>query len=75
MRSRGSGWSKGSGRNRPRRARPEQAAVRTLRCMQGMVSGLLLVGAFVLVAAAATVVAVRLHRLTRAGRPPERPDA
>lgn len=58
---------RGTGRDRPR--------VRTLRCMQGMVSAGLLVGAFAVVAATAAFAAARLHRLTRAGRPLDPPDA
>ena len=43
--------------------------------MQGMVSAGLLVGAFAVVAATAAFAAARLHRLTRAGRPLDPPDA
>ena len=43
--------------------------------MQGIVSGLLLVGAFGVVAAAAAVFALRLLRTTRATAPGELPDA
>jgi hypothetical protein len=42
--------------------------------MQGMVSAVLLVAAFMVVAAAAAFVAVRLHWISRPGRLPEPPD-
>lgn len=43
--------------------------------MHGLLSGVLLVGAFVAAAAAAAFVAVRLHRASRPGRLPGPPDA
>lgn len=43
--------------------------------MQGMISGVLLVIAFTVVAAAAVFAAIRLYRLGRPGRETERPDA
>jgi hypothetical protein len=43
--------------------------LRTLRCMQGIVSGGLLVAAFVAVAGLALVVAARLYRMSRPGQP------
>jgi hypothetical protein len=42
--------------------------------MQGMVSGVLLVLAFTVVAAAAVFAAARLYRLGRPARKTERPD-
>ena len=54
---------------------PGGRPLRTLRCMQGMVSGGLLAAAFVAVAGAALFVLVRLFRISRPGRPQAGPDA
>ena len=42
--------------------------LRTLRCMQGMLTGGLLVAAFIAVAGASLVVLLRLFRISRPGR-------
>ena len=48
-------------------------ALRTLRCMQGIVSGGLLVMAFVAVAGLALLVTARLYRISRPGQPADQP--
>ena len=47
--------------------------LRTLRCMQGIVSGGLLVMAFVAVAGLALLVTARLYRISRPGQPADQP--
>ena len=42
--------------------------LRTLRCMLGMLTGVLLVAAFIAVAGASLVVLLRLFRIARPGR-------
>jgi hypothetical protein len=58
-----------------RQVRRRLAPLRTLRFMQGMLSGAFLVAAFVVVAAAAVFVAARLYRISRPTPPREPPDA
>jgi hypothetical protein len=50
------------------------AVLRTLRCMEAMVSGVLLVGAFAAVAAGAVAAGVLLYRISRSSRAVEPPD-
>ena len=42
--------------------------LRTLRCMQGMLTGVLLVAAFIAVAGASLIALLRLLRISRPGR-------
>jgi hypothetical protein len=63
------------------RHRSAPASLRKLRGMQGMVSGVLVIAAFAVVAAAAGFVVMRLYRVSRRVRPgagaaaQESPDA
>ena len=54
---------------------PARGPLRTLRCMQGMLSGGLLVAVFLAVAATALLVLVRLWRISGPGRPKAGPGA
>ena len=59
---------------RGRASRPAHLPLRTLRCMQGMLTGGLLAAAFIAVAGAALVVVPRLFRISRPGRGEARTD-